>query len=322
MCGLTRPAEPRPLRRRGHGRPGRLPREPRAPIPEEQRSAADRRHVTTVQERRPWSLEPGDEPVQGDLADRDEALLVALADDAHERPVERQVLAIEADGLAHPQAGRVEQLEQRPVAHATLGGSLQQALHLADIERVGQAPALAGQVQVGRDVDVDEALAEREPVEALECGRATPEAGRGEAGLTPASSLGPRCEITHGRVGRTSPRTVPAQRTTEVREIAAVGADRGGRETPLDVEVREVVLDDPLERDGRHAGRSAPAEPTAAPPPRQASARSSSSRAEARAAGSPGPPPSIAASSTIRPSRSRRSTSVTVRPSRSRLAMR
>ena len=54
-------------------------------------------------------------PVERDLAERHESFAIALADHAHERPIERQVLAIEPGCLADPQAGRVQQLEQRAV---------------------------------------------------------------------------------------------------------------------------------------------------------------------------------------------------------------
>ena len=63
------------------------------------------------------------ELVERHLADRHEPLLVALADHPHERAVEREVLAVEPDRLAHPQAGGVEQLEQGPVADAAGGGA-------------------------------------------------------------------------------------------------------------------------------------------------------------------------------------------------------
>ena len=53
------------------------------------------------------------EPVERDVADGHEPLLVALADDPDEAAVEREVLRVEAERLADPQAGRVEQLEQR-----------------------------------------------------------------------------------------------------------------------------------------------------------------------------------------------------------------
>ena len=52
--------------------------------------------VAERQEPRPRAVEPSPEPVEGHVADRDEPLLVALADDAHEPAVDREVLACRA----------------------------------------------------------------------------------------------------------------------------------------------------------------------------------------------------------------------------------
>ena len=111
---------------------------------------------------------------------------VALADDPHERAVEREVLAVEPERLADPQAGRVQQLEQRTVARAARRGGLEQPLHLVDVERVRQAADLARQVEMGRDIDVDEALAVGEPVETLQRRGAPSQAGRREGALVGA----------------------------------------------------------------------------------------------------------------------------------------
>ena len=42
--------------------------------------------------------------------------MVALADDPDEPTVDREVLAIEPERLAHPQPGRVKELKERPGA--------------------------------------------------------------------------------------------------------------------------------------------------------------------------------------------------------------
>ena len=156
------------------------------------------------EERDARAAHPASEPVERDVADRHEPLLVALADDPHEGAVDREVLAVEADRLADPQARGVQELEQGPVAQGVTGavpagssrrlvaaGGLQQALDLVDGQRLGQQPGRSRQVEVGRDVDADQALAVGEPVEALERGRAAPKAARGEAGVAAAAAPRP-----------------------------------------------------------------------------------------------------------------------------------
>ena len=120
--------EPGARRPRRDGRPGLLPasRRPRSP----RNSGPPRVPASTcpaASQRRPRAGPgPAAEPVEGDVADRHEPLPVALADDADEAAVERQVLAVEPERLADPQTGRVQQLQQRPVAQcrvARLGGA-------------------------------------------------------------------------------------------------------------------------------------------------------------------------------------------------------
>src|SRR3954449_6248676 len=82
------------------------------PVADEQRPAANRRHVRYGDERRSRFREPATQPVERDVADRHDPLAVALADDAHESAVERQVLPVEADSLPDPDPGRVQELEQ------------------------------------------------------------------------------------------------------------------------------------------------------------------------------------------------------------------
>ncbi len=247
MCGLTRPSRPAAARGTGHDGPRGLTGETTTPIAQEQRPTADRLDMAALEEAGARALEPGHEPIEGHLADRDQSLLVALADDPDERTVEREILAVEPDRLADPQAGGIQQLEQRPIADPTLRRSLQQAFHLADIERVRQASALTGQVEVRRDVHVDEALTEGEAVEALERGRAPTQARRGQAGLAATTTLRPVGEIAHGRVGGPGPRGVIAKGPPEVPQIAAVCLDGRRRQPAFHVQVGQVVLDGPIE---------------------------------------------------------------------------
>ena len=114
-------------------------------------------------------------------------------------PSRREVLAVQVDRLADAQARGVQELEQRAVAECRSAG-LEQALGLVDGQRLGQQARRPGQVEMGRDVDPDEALAVGEPVEALERGGAAAEAARGETGVVAAAASGPRRQVADGRI--------------------------------------------------------------------------------------------------------------------------
>jgi hypothetical protein len=141
------------------------------------------------------------DPRDGDVAHRHHALLVALADDPDEPAVEREVLAVQAHRLAHPQASRVQQLEERAVTDAARRRRLEQSAHLRHVERIRQAARLARQVQVRRHVHGDEALAVGEPVEALDGCSATAQAAGGQTGGPALTATCPGGEVADGRVG-------------------------------------------------------------------------------------------------------------------------
>ena len=237
------------------------------------------------------------------LADRHEPLLVALADDPHERAVERQVLAVEPERLADPQPGGVQQLEQRRVARTGRGGRVRAAGPPPRRQRVRQPPALAWQVEVRRDVDVDEPLAVGEPVEALERRRPAAQAGRGERrGPSARRPLG----RASGRPGRrrrhrpSAPRPPARPARREVVEVGAIGADRGRRQAALDVEVgagsrrspgagRLGTADQPSRPGHRPARRATPRPGRAARARRPASRRRPARRRASRPARRCGP---------------------------------
>ena len=126
-------------------RPGLLPSQPATVGAQEERAAPDRRDVVERQPGRSDRLEVADQPGEGLFADRDEPLAVALADDPHEGAVEREVVAVEAERLADPQPGGVEELEEGPVADVDRvagsrpTGGLEDRDGLGDVERLGQA---------------------------------------------------------------------------------------------------------------------------------------------------------------------------------------
>src|SRR5512140_1483305 len=81
------------------GRPGLLACEPAPAITQEERPAAARCDVPDGQQPRARAARPAGQPVEGDVTDGHQALLVALADDPDEGAVGREILAIEADRL-------------------------------------------------------------------------------------------------------------------------------------------------------------------------------------------------------------------------------
>ncbi|BDZ58645.1 hypothetical protein GCM10025872_23020 [Barrientosiimonas endolithica] len=89
-----------------------LPRvDPAAAPAEEDRGLALPRHELGTS-----AHQPGLDRLGGGHAERDGALLVALAGDAHRALVAIEVVDVEADELADPDAAGVEQLEHRAVA--------------------------------------------------------------------------------------------------------------------------------------------------------------------------------------------------------------
>ena len=111
---VRRECVPQPVRVREQP-PERARVEPPAARGDEQRvlGAVDELRAAVVQ------VEP--QPVCGLLAERDDALLAALAPDVDRLLLEVDVAEIEVDRLAAAQPGRVDELEQRAVAERRAG---------------------------------------------------------------------------------------------------------------------------------------------------------------------------------------------------------
>ena len=125
------------------------------------------------------------------------------------------------------EAGGVQELEQRPVAAGRPArGGVQQALHLGLVSVSGSRRGIRGRSRWAATSIGDQALPEREPVEALDRGGSAPEARRGEAGIDAAATTGPRGEVAQRGVGALRPVAGGAARIGEVGQVAAVGADR------------------------------------------------------------------------------------------------
>jgi hypothetical protein len=93
---------------------------------------------------------------------------------AHRPVLQVQVVDVEGGGLADPQAGRVQGLEQGLVAHGQLvvtGDRAQQRLHLLDRERLGQAGRDLGGAEVAGRVGAGQPLPDQEAVEAAHRGQ-------------------------------------------------------------------------------------------------------------------------------------------------------
>jgi hypothetical protein len=90
-------------------------------------------------------------------SERDDPLLVSLAEAAHDAVVKIDPPTVEPHGLAHPEPGSVEELDERPVAECAWGRpvrGLDEAFDLTGRQRAGETRAAARKVELGRRVVV------------------------------------------------------------------------------------------------------------------------------------------------------------------------
>src|SRR3954451_20130588 len=110
--------------------------------------------MSAVKER-PAAAQVAAERVGGAPSERDDPLLVALSDRADESFLQVDAVLLEADRLAHTQAGAVQELDERAVAQIARRspvGRLHEALCLSGRERAGERPGAPRQAHVGSRV--------------------------------------------------------------------------------------------------------------------------------------------------------------------------
>jgi len=107
--------------------------------------------------------------------ERHDALLVSLAEAANNPVVEVDPAAVEAHGLAHPEPGSVEELDERAVSERARGRSvrgLDEPLDFPGGEGAGQARASAREIEVCGRVVLAPAEEDEVVVEGARSGRA------------------------------------------------------------------------------------------------------------------------------------------------------
>jgi hypothetical protein len=124
------------------------------------------------------------QPFGGDLAQRHQALLRALAHHAHHVVVEADLEQADADQLGNAQAGGVEQFEHGAVAQAERGlhvGCAEQVFHLLFRQGLGEALGRRRLVDVEQRITLQPALVQQPAVAAAQRRHQAPLAGRLDA---------------------------------------------------------------------------------------------------------------------------------------------
>ena len=235
--------------------PRTLPRQPPAPRVEEDRGGAPApsRQVGAT------AHQIGVQRRHGGPPDRDQALLATLAGQQHRPCRGVHIVEVEADRLGDAGAGRIQQLQQRPVAQrqrpvgvAVPARGLEQRQHLVERQALGQAPTRRRRLDLTGDVDRGDALGSGEAVQAAH-GDDGPGGGhRGQGHHTVVGVAAPQRDEEVADVGLGDRSQVADAAATEMLAVAAqitpVRAQRVGRHAPLDREVVEITLELVLER--------------------------------------------------------------------------
>ena len=183
-------------------------------------------------------------PLLRGVADRDHPLAAAFAHHQHEPLVEPQARQRETHQLAHPQTGRVDQLDHalvaQPERRRRVGGR-QQPLHLRLVEHRREMARALGKEEVRRGIVGAVALADQEPVEAADRHQGAALGGGGEAGAAQALEvLGERRLVRAQRIAAAG----GGERRREPLEVAAIGVDGVARAAALDRQ----RFEEPIER--------------------------------------------------------------------------
>ena len=183
------------------------PGEPPATGVEEDRlGVAPAPPLLRLEQRPALAGEPVRQGSAGQAAERDDALLVALAEDAEQRQVggldrAGHVAEVQADDLADPGPGAVEHLEEGPVAQdkgTRADDRAEQPVRLLLAQRLGQQVGDRDGRQVEGGVVPPQALFDQEPVEAPHArerpgdGRRTVGRGAARPGAPPRRRTSPR----------------------------------------------------------------------------------------------------------------------------------
>ena len=160
--------EPDPRARAAHDRPARLTADAPAARVEEHRVAVGRAASPRAAQREATVGEIRVQHASRAAADGHDAFLVALAEHAYDAVLEIEVAELEPDRLADADAGRVEHLEQRPVAlgqRAAAGDRAEERLDLRFVERLRDPLRDARRVDLLARVGRQQPLGRAEPVE-------------------------------------------------------------------------------------------------------------------------------------------------------------
>ena len=187
--------------------PGLLARQPAAPVAEEQRAAPDRLDVMAA--RGAPARAPSIQVASASSASSPTGTSRSLSP----LPMTRtNAPSTERSSRSRPSAsltrrpGGVEQLQQRRVARTGRRGRVEQPGAPPRPSSVsGRRRPWRGRSRCAATSTRDQALAVGEPVEALERGRATTQAGRREAVRPSGPPRGPRRQVRDGDVGRPVP---------------------------------------------------------------------------------------------------------------------
>ncbi len=257
--------DPRALRRRPDPVERALPGQPPAALVEQQRrsrSGSPRRECGTATD------EPGLDGGPRVRAERDQPLLVALADEpqAQRRVAQRafEVVDVERHDLADAPAGPVQQLGERHVAQlrrrrlrrlAIGPGGRDEALHLLDGQRLRQPPRRLRRCDVAAQVVSGHVLDRPEPVQPPHGGKHAGDARGRECGL--AGGWCPqRGRVQLQRLAGDGARVVDPPRPEPRRvpvEVPPVRRERVDAEPAFDTQVVDVRGHLTPQRVARHA---------------------------------------------------------------------